>query len=148
MSNNSRLAKFFNASLKFGVPAKAGKEKGHQPFSRSSQNKFCSNMAYKEDTDKHTKRVIIRLKPDDEAQLREGADRHGVKVSTYCRNILLNVGEENIFLDPEIRRTLVGLANNLNQLAYHFNRTGQQPPQELADCKKIVEIYRHAHRQQ
>lgn len=87
--------------------------------------------------------IIVRLTPKDKDAIKQIACAAGVTLSEYARKILLN--GEIIVVDQEDRRTLNGLANNLNQLTRHFNSTGQRHPETemlLMDLiKKIKNAY-------
>ncbi|MBH8571362.1 plasmid mobilization relaxosome protein MobC [Microvirga sp. STS02] len=64
-----------------------------------------------------TLRIDVRLSPDEKKDLQEKAKAAGYKkVSTYLRDVGRGVEvKENI--PPELRRQLVGIGTNLNQIA-------------------------------
>lgn len=88
--------------------------------------------------------VRFRVSLEDKKKIEERSEKEGIKLSVYARQMLL-FGEV-IKVDPEDKRTLNGIANNLNQLTRHYNQTRERKP-ELEDVlKSLINEIRHAYR--
>lgn len=89
--------------------------------------------------------IILRLSPSDKKKIQEKAAESGLSLSAYSRKMLLN---GNIIKsdkgDNGERRTLIGVATNLNQLTRHANSTGEVLPQLTELLKQLEKIF-HAY---
>jgi len=65
-------------------------------------------------------------------------------VSEYARKVLLS--GSIIKADGEEKKTLNGIANNLNQLTRHANSTGIIPVEVSSTLRELIEKIRHAYR--
>jgi uncharacterized protein (DUF1778 family) len=85
-------------------------------------------------------RIELRLTADEKKIIEEKAQQAGIGVSDYLRQVALGI-EVNQLLSKDQHRTLVGLANNLNQLT-RFAHAGRlnlpQIHQLLAQLKKLL----------
>ncbi len=100
--------------------------------------------------DVRNKNILIRVTENEHIDINKKANRTGLTVSEYGRQIMLkgfvfqslindaNVQEAEVNLD---RRTLLGLANNLNQLTKYAHQTKTLPKLEdlLEKIEKIIE---------
>jgi len=86
----------------------------------------------------------LRLSTEDKQKIQAKAESEGLKISTYARKMLL-FGEV-INVSSEDKKTLNGLANNLNQLTRHYNQTGERKPELEYVLKTLIEEIRHAYR--
>lgn len=86
----------------------------------------------------------LRLSSEDKQKIQARAESEGLKISSYARGMLL-FGEV-IKVDAEDKKTLNGIANNLNQLTRHYNQTGERKPELESVLKSLIEEIRHAYR--
>lgn len=96
------------------------------------------------------KNILIRVTENEKKKIEKKADRTGLGVSEYGRQIMLNgfvyQSLRNASAEEEPgtnlnRRTLLGLANNLNQLTKYAHQTKTLPKLEelLEKIEKIIE---------
>ncbi len=88
--------------------------------------------------------ILLRISPEDKIEIQKRAKEAGLSVSEYGRKMMLH--GSIIKVDLEDKRTLTGLANNLNQLTRHAHLTqvvGQETPEIL---KKLIDEIRNAYR--
>ncbi|QES91059.1 plasmid mobilization protein [Rhizosphaericola mali] len=107
--------------------------------------KLASEKHNKEFEEIKEVRMAIRMKEREYERLEVMAKEKGVKVSSLCRNILGNTALENVHIDGQLKRSFLGMGVNLNQLAYHYNRTGENPPAELKECLELLKLFRDAY---
>lgn len=93
------------------------------------------------------KNIVIRVNEKEQKTIEDNAQKFGLSISDYGRQLMLkgsvlsvqkNESEsEGTGID---RRTLVGLANNLNQLTRFANERKELPQIEslLKEIKKII----------
>jgi len=86
----------------------------------------------------------LRLSAEDKDKIQVKVAREGLKLSAYARQMLL-FGEV-INVSSEDKKTLNGIANNLNQLTRHFNQTGERKPELESVLKSLIEEIRYAYR--
>lgn len=129
--HSGTLAKKLNAALLFG--GKAGITGVY--FAQCYEIKTSFEM------EKETN-IILRLSPLDKKKIQEKAAESGLSLSAYSRKMLLN---GNIIKadkgDNGERRTLIGVATNLNQLTRHANSTGEVLPQLNELLKQLEKIF-------
>jgi uncharacterized protein YjfI (DUF2170 family) len=93
------------------------------------------------------KNIIIRITENEKIKIENNAKKLGLEVSNYGRQLMINgyvfqvtnTSESNEFtLD---RKTLIGLANNLNQLTRYAHQTKTLPKLEelLEKIEKIID---------
>lgn len=96
------------------------------------------------------KNIVIRVTENEKNDIEKKANKTGLGVSEYGRQIMLNgfvfQSLKNVPADEEPgtnldRRTLLGLANNLNQLTKYAHQTKTLPKLEelLEKIEKIIE---------
>jgi len=88
--------------------------------------------------------IILRVSPSDKRIIQDKAKEAGISVSEYARKVLLS--GSIIKVDGEEKKTLNGIANNLNQLTRHANSTGIVPAEVSGTLKELIEKIRHAYR--
>lgn len=126
-----------------------GDREGFETSLHEAGEKYRMKLA----TQKHEKeledikevRMAIRMKESDYARLEGMAREKGVKVSALCRNILGNTDMDNVLIDQELKRSFIGMGINLNQLALHYNRTHQTPPEALTECLALLKLLKDAY---
>lgn len=76
--------------------------------------------------DKLTQSINMKLTESDFKKVKEKAEKLGMKVTQYAREMTLNGGVKSRFTVEELHliRQLSGEANNLNQLAKRANQGG------------------------
>lgn len=93
------------------------------------------------------KNIIIRITENEKIKIENNAKKLGLEVSNYGRQLMINgyvfqvtnTSESNeLRLD---RKTLIGLANNLNQLTRYAHQTKTLPKLEelLEKIEKIID---------
>lgn len=133
-------SKFFNASLKFYDHVTRTKKRFAFYLILVT---WSPTKRLKRQMEKDTI-VRFRVSLEDKKRIEERAEKEDIKLSAYARQMLL-FGEV-IKVDPEDKRTLNGIANNLNQLTRYYNQTGERKP-ELEDVlKSLIDEIRHAYR--
>jgi hypothetical protein len=88
--------------------------------------------------------ILIRLTPHDKEKIKQKAIKEGMTVSEFARKMLLN--GEVIKVDPDDKKTLNGIANNLNQLTRLANQTHSVQPGTEIILKKLINEIRNAYR--
>jgi hypothetical protein len=88
--------------------------------------------------------ILIRLSPNDKEEIKKKASVAGLTVSAYARKLLLT--GEIVRVDPEDKKTLNGVANNLNQLTRLANQTKAIQPETEAELRNLINQIRHAYR--
>jgi len=103
---------------------------------------------------KRTHEIKLRVTEEEFLLIKSGSKKP--KIAEWIRELVLNqiIGKDIFFnkkkkqvkelkIDPILLRTLVGIGNNLNQLARHTNKTGDLIKlTELALIKKEIEQIR------
>lgn len=90
-------------------------------------------------------RIYIRISSEDKKLIEKKAEETGLSVSQYFRKMAL---EGSILkVEPEDKKTLTGIANNLNQIARIANTTGVVPYKEVEEnLTNLIKEIRHAYR--
>jgi hypothetical protein len=88
--------------------------------------------------------IILRVSPADKKIIQDRAKEAGATLSEYARKVLLS--GSIIKADGEEKKTLNGIANNLNQLTRQANSTGIIPAEVSSTLKELIEKIRHAYR--
>lgn len=88
--------------------------------------------------------IIIRLSPNDKEKIKARASKEGMTVSQYARKMLLT--GQVLKVEPEDRRILNGVANNLNQLTRLANQTQAIQLETETTLRNLIEKIRHAYR--
>lgn len=88
--------------------------------------------------------IIIRISPKDKVIVKALAKKCGLPLSEYARKLLLN--GKIILVDPEQKKVLNGLANNLNQLTRYYNSTRIKHSSTEAILLKLINEIRDAYR--
>lgn len=105
--------KFFNASLKFFVPKQM----------------------------KKTERIHVRLTTDEKELLQKKAEKLGLSLSEYFRNIA--VTKEPIFIDNSLFIQIQKIGYNVNQIVRNSHATKTPPSEnlikEIEDLKSIIQ---------
>lgn len=91
------------------------------------------------------KNILIRVSEEDKEKIQALAKKENMSVSEYARKMML-FGQV-IKVDPEEKRTLNGIANNLNQLTRNYNQTGEKKSEVEVTLKMLINKIRHAYRQ-
>ncbi|WP_051350403.1 plasmid mobilization protein [Dyadobacter alkalitolerans] len=98
---------------------------------------------------KKSERIVFWTTPAKAVEIEEKAGKLNLSVSEYCNKIILEVEIVAPFTEEELnlKRSLVGMANNLNQLAYRANAAGiesvtQSAKELLADIKKELKKFK------
>jgi hypothetical protein len=94
-----------------------------------------------------TKNLVIRVTESEKKIIENNSKNLGLEVSNYGRQLMINgivfsvIKQENTIKENFDRRTLIGLANNLNQLTRYTHQTNRIPKlEELLDkIEKIIE---------
>lgn len=95
-----------------------------------------------------SKNIIIRVTENEKKIIEKNANKLGLEISKYGRELMINgfvfetQKSKNLSEGENIdRRTLLGLANNLNQLTKYAHQTKVLPKlEELLDkIEKIIE---------
>ena len=93
------------------------------------------------------KNIVIRVNDKERKDIEANAEKMGLTVSDFGRQLMLkgkvlavqksDSGTANLGID---RRTIIGLATNLNQLTRYAHQTKSLPEIEglLKDLKKII----------
>lgn len=98
------------------------------------------------------KNIVIRVNDKEQKSIEANAQKLGLSISDFGRQLMLkgsvlsvqkNEGESDITSID--RRTLVGLANNLNQLT-RFAHERKELPQIESLLKELDKIIRHGSR--
>lgn len=93
------------------------------------------------------KNIVIRVNDKEQKTIEANAQKLGLSISDYSRQLMLKgsilAGKKNEPTNEGAgidRRTLVGLANNLNQLTRYANERKELPEIEslLKEIKKII----------
>lgn len=102
---------------------------------------------YKSEAEKRTKRIPIKVTENEKKAIEKNAKKVGLSVSDFARQNLINgyvltqskntQEEEKSPSNNLDRRTIIGLATNLNQLTKHVNSTHEIHP-ELMECLKAI----------
>ena len=76
--------------------------------------------------------IVIRVSILEKKQMQKNAQTYGLSLSDLARQFLLNghawAKETNVFSEPILdRKTLIGLANNLNQLTRYAHQKKELP---------------------
>eukprot|EP01118_Nematostelium_gracile_P007884 TRINITY_DN2587_c0_g1_i1.p1 TRINITY_DN2587_c0_g1~~TRINITY_DN2587_c0_g1_i1.p1 ORF type:complete len:147 (-),score=8.66 TRINITY_DN2587_c0_g1_i1:46-486(-) len=129
------LAKKLNAALLFGSATQ-----GQNALLLSKRSKQKPKFLKME---KETN-IILRVSPSDKRIIQDKAKEAGTSVSEYARKVLLS--GSIIKVDGEEKKTLNGIANNLNQLTRHANSTGIIPAEVSGTLKELIEKIRYAYR--
>lgn len=103
----------------------------------------------KAEADKYIRFVGIKFTRAEYDVLQQQAQVLGISVSEYCRKAIFATEITRPFTEEELdlKRKLVGMANNLNQLAHQANAAGFQTAEAdckhlLSEIKKELEIFR------
>ncbi|GGI29446.1 MULTISPECIES: plasmid mobilization protein [Pedobacter] len=88
--------------------------------------------------------IILRVSPTDKKIIQDKATEAGTSVSEYARKMLLS--GSIIKIEGEEKKTLNGIANNLNQLTRHANATGIIPSEVTSTLRELIEKIRYAYR--
>jgi len=88
--------------------------------------------------------IILRVSQTDKKMIQYKAKEAGTSVSEYARKVLLS--GSIIKVDGEEKKTLNGIANNLNQLTRQANSTGIIPVEVSSTLRELIEKIRHAYR--
>lgn len=103
----------------------------------------------KSEANKKTGRIAVFMTKAERELIKKRADEFGVTLSEYCSMAILNLKVEAPFSQEEIdlKRGLVGMANNLNQIAYKANAAGidtveHSAKELLVEIKKELEKFR------
>ncbi len=103
----------------------------------------------KKPENKKSERVVFMVTPSDFEAISKHAQNFNLTLSEYCNKIVLNAQIMAPFTEEELRlkRGLVGMANNLNQIAYQANAAGFESVQDscrelLKEIKVELEKYR------
>lgn len=88
--------------------------------------------------------IILRVSPTDKKIIQDKALDAGSSVSEYARKMLLT--GSIIKVDGAEKKTLNGIANNLNQLTRLANSTGIIPAEVTDILRTLIENIRHAYR--
>lgn len=94
-----------------------------------------------------TKNLVIRVTESEKKIIENNSKNLGLEVSNYGRQLMINgfvfsvIKQENTIEENFDRRTLIGLANNLNQLTRYTHQTNRIPKLEklLDKIEKIIE---------
>lgn len=103
---------------------------------------------YKADEDKRLYKIEIRTTEKEKKAIERNAEKAGLNVSDYARQNLINgvvfsqgeqpqAGAEPAEKNTIDRRTIIGLATNLNQLTKYVNSTHTVHP-ELEECLRAI----------
>lgn len=93
------------------------------------------------------KNIVIRVNEKEQAHIESNAHKLGLNISDYSRQLMLKgtviAGRRNESISEEIgidRRTIIGLANNLNQLTRFAHERKELPQIEelLKDIKNLI----------
>ena len=90
------------------------------------------------------KNILIRVSEEEKNKVQTMAKKEGLSLSEYARKMMLH--GQVIKVDPEDKKVLNGVANNLNQLTRFFNQTGERKPELETTLKQIIDQIRHAYR--
>jgi hypothetical protein len=128
------LAKKLNAALLFWVKA------------QDKALRYCPSLYFKNKFLKMEKEtnIILRVSPSDKKMIQDKAKEAGATVSEYARKMLLT--GSIIKIEGEEKKTLNGIANNLNQLTRHANATGIIPAEVTSTLRELIEKIRYAYR--
>lgn len=100
----------------------------------------------KQAAEKRTHRLHLRCTADEYKAISVGADRAQLSLSDYMRHMAIHgsivlpaaVANDNLLsLEPEDRRALRSMANNLNQLTKRFHAS-ELKPRGLDRCIEMV----------
>lgn len=98
---------------------------------------------------KKSERVVFWTTPSKAKEIEERASNFNLTVSEYCSKIILEVEIVAPFTEEELnlKRALVGMANNLNQIAYRANAAGietvtQSAKELLGEIKKELKKFK------
>ena len=95
----------------------------------------------KKEKEKLSTSINLKLTEDDLKKLKEKAEKLGLKVTQYAREMVIKGGVKSRFTleELDLMRKLSGLANNLNQLAKKANQAGFKPAERVL-IKLVIEI--------
>ena len=100
----------------------------------------------KHNTDENlSERITFRLSPIERKSLEEKAKERGLKLSLLCRLIVMRRKIPN--RSPQTLqwfRNLVGMQNNLNQIAHHLNITKESDQWAIEAIRFIAEEVKKA----
>ena len=133
----------FNAPLIFGKVLRTFEGQKMQAFFMIKKR-----GSYKSAEDKRTEKIEIRTTKKEKSAIEKKAEKAGLSVSDFARQNLINdivfskgeqpqAGAEPTEKNTIDRRTIVGLATNLNQLTKHVNSTHEIHP-ELMECLRLI----------
>jgi len=87
----------------------------------------------KKEKEKLSCSINLKLTEEDLKKVRERAEKLGLKVTQYARQMVLNGRVKSRFTLEELDliRKLSGMANNLNQIAKKANQAGFKPAERV-----------------
>ncbi len=77
----------------------------------------------------------VRISESDKKKIKENAEKAGLTVSQFSRKMLID-GQINV-IDLEHKRTIAGIANNLNQLAKIANASKNIPSNLMSVLEEL-----------
>lgn len=102
---------------------------------------------YKAEEEKRSNNILIRVSAGEKKAIEKNAEKVGLSVSDFARQNLINgyvltqskntQEEEKSPSNNLDRRTIIGLATNLNQLTKHVNST-HEIHADLQECLKAI----------
>lgn len=80
----------------------------------------------------------LRLTKEEFIRVEEDASKMNISVSEYCRKAIFSTELIRPFSEEEVKlkRGLVGMANNLNQIAYQANAAGFESVKDT--CRELL----------
>ncbi|GGH55801.1 mobilization protein [Dyadobacter endophyticus] len=98
---------------------------------------------------KKSERIVFWTTPAKAKEIEERAGKFSLTVSEYCSKIILEVEIVAPFTEEELdlKRSLIGMANNLNQIAYRANAGGiesvaQSATELLGEIKRELKKFK------
>lgn len=88
--------------------------------------------------------ITLRISIEEKNQIRNKAEESGLQLSQYMRKMCLD--GVIIKIENEDRKTLSGIANNLNQLTRYTNQTHVLPPELTKTLTLLLTALRYAYR--
>jgi len=91
------------------------------------------------------KKINLRVSESDHQKIEAKARDLGISITDYCRDMIFD--GQVIFINIEDKKTIKGIAGNLNQLSMKANYTSVIPKEVTEELQKILRILRHAYSQ-